>query len=319
MNHKPGETFEYSNMNYDILGLIIQKVSHQSYTSYIKEHVLNPLHMHNTTFKTTSKKGNRDASGYEMIDDNVKKTTPEFNIGDTPSAFMMSNTKDLEKLVKMQLKPSTRDQSIIEQSHQAMSKIEGILNTDSYGAGWFINSSEDIIYHTDTLDNFSSIILLNPKQSYGFVILANSNSPQVMNLAENLNSQILNYDYYTTLEQIIVQSKSIIKTMSIATSVGAILFLILSFIRLYKLKHKHIIYDKRRNSLIIFLIVISFYILLSIVFGLLPLFVLGNASWSFVLSWLPLHAQWLLASLYIFIVMITLWISIVILTRHPKI
>lgn len=40
LNHAPGETFEYSNMNYDILGLIIQNVTHQSYTSYIQKHVL---------------------------------------------------------------------------------------------------------------------------------------------------------------------------------------------------------------------------------------------------------------------------------------
>ena len=57
LNNAPGDSFEYSNMNYDILGLIIQNVSHQSYQSYIKEHILEPLHMRHTSFKTTSKKG----------------------------------------------------------------------------------------------------------------------------------------------------------------------------------------------------------------------------------------------------------------------
>ncbi len=35
LHHKPGEEFEYSNMNYDLLGLIIQNVTKQSYTKYI--------------------------------------------------------------------------------------------------------------------------------------------------------------------------------------------------------------------------------------------------------------------------------------------
>ena len=51
LNHKPGDTFEYSNMNYDVLGLIIQNVSKESYNTYIKDHILEPLHMEHTTFK----------------------------------------------------------------------------------------------------------------------------------------------------------------------------------------------------------------------------------------------------------------------------
>ena len=43
-------------MNYDILGLIIQNVTHQSYTSYIQKHVLAPLKMKHTTFKVNNTK-----------------------------------------------------------------------------------------------------------------------------------------------------------------------------------------------------------------------------------------------------------------------
>ena len=61
-------------MNYDILGLIVQNVSHQSYQSYIKEHILSPLNMKDTTFKTTSKKVN-EASGYELISGDTENHT----------------------------------------------------------------------------------------------------------------------------------------------------------------------------------------------------------------------------------------------------
>ena len=39
LNNKPGDQFEYSNMNYDILGLIVQKVSGQSYSSYLENQI----------------------------------------------------------------------------------------------------------------------------------------------------------------------------------------------------------------------------------------------------------------------------------------
>ena len=318
LNEAPGDAFEYSNMNYDILGLIVQNVSHQSYQSYIKEHILSPLNMKDTTFKTTSKKGKNEASGYELISGDTEKTTPEFNIGDTPSAFMMSSTKDLENWIKMQLEPSDKTRSIVEQSHQAISKSEGIADANGYGAGWFINSNDHTIYHTGTLDNFSSEILLNPKKSYGIVVLANMNSSQVTNLTDNLNSQILNNEHYTTIEQKIDQSANFNHTITILSCIGTFIFLILSLSRLNKLKLKRIVYDKRKIAFISFLLLLTLFVLFSIAIYLLPLFILGNASWTFVLSWLPIHAKWLIASFYIFMLMIMIWLSVVILTRQPK-
>jgi CubicO group peptidase (beta-lactamase class C family) len=43
--HEPGEVFEYSNANYEILGLLVQTVSGQSYEAYLQEHIFRPLDM----------------------------------------------------------------------------------------------------------------------------------------------------------------------------------------------------------------------------------------------------------------------------------
>ncbi len=40
-----GETFQYSTINYSVLGLIVQTVSGQSYESYIQDNVFDPLEM----------------------------------------------------------------------------------------------------------------------------------------------------------------------------------------------------------------------------------------------------------------------------------
>lgn len=49
---KPDSKFEYSNINYILLGQIIEKVSGQSYTDYVQAHILDPLGMKNTYFGT---------------------------------------------------------------------------------------------------------------------------------------------------------------------------------------------------------------------------------------------------------------------------
>ena len=144
------------------------------------------------------------------------------------------------------------------------------------------------------------------------------NSSQVANLAENLSSQILNNDHYTTIEQKIDESKSFNHTITIITGLGAFMFLLLSLIRLNHLKHQRVIYDKRKVPFITFLLIITLFVILSIAIYLLPLFILGNVSWTFVLSWLPAHAKWLLTSVYLFLLMMMIWLSINVLTRHPK-
>ena len=39
-------------MNYNVLGYVVEQVSHQSYEAYIHQHILTPLHMQQTYFKT---------------------------------------------------------------------------------------------------------------------------------------------------------------------------------------------------------------------------------------------------------------------------
>jgi len=42
MNSRPGQSFKYSNANYETLGLIVQIVSGQSYEEYVKQHIFIP-------------------------------------------------------------------------------------------------------------------------------------------------------------------------------------------------------------------------------------------------------------------------------------
>lgn len=46
----PGTSYQYSNTNTVLLGLVVQKVSHQSLPVYIKRHILEPLRLTHTSF-----------------------------------------------------------------------------------------------------------------------------------------------------------------------------------------------------------------------------------------------------------------------------
>jgi len=66
LNHPAGEVFEYSNANYDILGLIVQTVSGQTYGSYIQEHIFLPLEMTNAFTSETEAMAQGLATGHRF-------------------------------------------------------------------------------------------------------------------------------------------------------------------------------------------------------------------------------------------------------------
>jgi CubicO group peptidase (beta-lactamase class C family) len=45
---KPGEQFEYSNVGYDLLRILVETVSGQSYASFLEQNIFEPLEMSNT-------------------------------------------------------------------------------------------------------------------------------------------------------------------------------------------------------------------------------------------------------------------------------
>jgi CubicO group peptidase (beta-lactamase class C family) len=61
----PGRLYQYSNSNYDTLGLVIEAVSGQSYADYMQEHVFAPLSMTHTHASEAAAKHNGLATGHQ--------------------------------------------------------------------------------------------------------------------------------------------------------------------------------------------------------------------------------------------------------------
>ena len=291
LHHKPGEEFEYSNMNYDLLGLIIQNVTKQSYTQYITDHWLKPLQMKHTTFKQTNYKSKHDAIGYELQGSTPVVSKPEFNLWDTPSAYMMTSTEDLEHWIKFQLNPPDKYKSLVQQSHKNLSSTIGEPNANAYASGWFTNNDEHLVFHSGTLDNFSSFILLNPKQNYGIVVLANLNSEYVPKLVEHLNTQIVNNTHYTTVASTLNHYKGQFNIVTVLMTTLILLAFIFSAYRAWQMRHGQILL--RRSKRIAVLSWLSLCICIALVLALyaLPYLILGSNNWSFVLTWLPIEIK----------------------------
>ena len=62
---KPGTQFKYCNVNYILLGLIIEKLSGQPWQQYVQEHILDPLGLKHTYFASLNSPAGRAPGHYK--------------------------------------------------------------------------------------------------------------------------------------------------------------------------------------------------------------------------------------------------------------
>ncbi len=68
----PGSAMAYSNSAYFLLGLIIEKVSGQTYEQYLRQHLFEPAGMRDTRYCSTSAIVPRRAHGYDFRNDTLR-------------------------------------------------------------------------------------------------------------------------------------------------------------------------------------------------------------------------------------------------------
>jgi len=150
LDFQPGEKWSYCNTGYNLLGILIHRVTGKAYGDFLRERIFAPLHMDATrVFSWTEIVPNR-ASGYDLVDGVWK------NAGSWMSSTVMTgadgglltNVLDLAKwdaalYSDMVLKRSTRDAMWTPLAIGTGSASAGAI-------GWFVADAHGhrILYHT---------------------------------------------------------------------------------------------------------------------------------------------------------------------------
>lgn len=151
----PGEQYNYGTVNYDVLGLVIEIVSRQSYEDFMREQVFLPLGLHQTyVYKEDAQATGQLAQGYRS---SFFITTP-FNApdyaGNKPAGYIISNTKDMARWMGIQM-GIVQDipeifHRVIEKSHRGDMSVSAV-NDMYYAAGWSVNAEQTFIEHTGVI------------------------------------------------------------------------------------------------------------------------------------------------------------------------
>lgn len=174
----PGSKFDYSNSNYVILALIIERLTGLTFRDYLKQYIFDEIGMQNTTvFNEEQPIVPNRAYGYEKSENSWKCCYVDTLA--TGCANVFSSLLDLkkwddalysDKLLSEDTK-STIFKPGLDSSGNALTEFWG-----GYSYGWMIQDrcGEKTIWHTGGDAGFRSIIIRFYEKEFSVILLCNS-------------------------------------------------------------------------------------------------------------------------------------------------
>lgn len=179
-----GSAWEYSNSNYQVLGLIVEAASGEPYADYIQQHVFDPLGMrHSYTSKAAAQPdGLAVGHQYWFL---IPIAAPDVPIpqGSLSAGLLISCAEDLARYLTTLLNGGRYGdvQILSPESIAELLRGEGEVNVygqslGRYGMGWWVDKlgQTKVAWHSGSLPDFSAYMALLPEQEKGVVLLFNA-------------------------------------------------------------------------------------------------------------------------------------------------
>ena len=192
--------FDYSNENYALLGVIIERTSKMSYAEYVEKNIFTPLQMNNS-FADLKKVTNHNnvAIGYSYKNKNGKLidgTRHKFQTKDyylSPFGGIYSTTRDLYTYLK-----AINEHSVVNENTQKLlyQKQATRFETDNrsmhYGYGFYINKRVRTVFigHGGTYPGVGSHCYYYPETDHYIIVLSNYGARFSSIVADHIESLI---------------------------------------------------------------------------------------------------------------------------------
>jgi CubicO group peptidase (beta-lactamase class C family) len=182
----PGRVFSYSNPGYALAGLLLQEAARQPYADAMKEILLAPLGMANSTFRPTEAMTHPFSQGHKVEENGDRVVVRPFSDDSRqwPNGFLMSSARDLSRFVVAFLNSGAIEgkevipPAVIARLMTPVAEIPYDLpdmKHPRYGYGLFLHEWRGlaIAEHAGTMPGFTSVLKMAPSERFGIVLLAN--------------------------------------------------------------------------------------------------------------------------------------------------
>ena len=181
--------YQYANVNYCLLGDIIEVVSGMNYEQYVEDNVFAPLSMIRSNANLEKAEVSGLITGFRNyfgipIPGAINHPN-EHSWSRMPAGYISSSGTDMARYLQMYLKDG--EGVLSKESIDAIFHESAIIaqTTNRYGFGWKIETNgDDLIYsHDGLVENYLSDMMLLPAKDLGIIMLVNTNDYLVANNA----------------------------------------------------------------------------------------------------------------------------------------
>lgn len=159
--YQPGTKWEYSNLGYLTLGIVIHRVTGEFYGDFLQQRVFRPLGMTSTRIISEADIVPNRAAGYRLVKGELKNqewVAPAMNT--TADGSLYFTTLDLAKWDAALYTEKLLKRSSLDLMWTPVKLKNGETNKGNYGFGWFIDerNGHRCVHHDGSWQGFETAI-----------------------------------------------------------------------------------------------------------------------------------------------------------------
>lgn len=217
-DYEPGKGYQYCNLNFNMVGTIIERTSGERFDQYVKHHVLDPLGLYGG-YCVDSLDKSKFANIYDYNVDSAKfilspnayaprseeianytmgYSTPIFS----PTGGMKISALDLAKYMTMHMNNGKYKGGRIISKRLSKQMQKALSDQEQYGFA-LENTNKlidgvQLVGHTGSAYGLYSAMYFNPKKKFGFVVISNGCDPTYLDGYNKVIKRTMNilFDYF---------------------------------------------------------------------------------------------------------------------------
>lgn len=187
----PGEEYQYSNLGYGVLDHLIERISGEDFSKFMRSEVFLPLGMTRSSVGIGPGLESFTATRYGK--DGLPLPFYDFNHPGASAVF--SSAHDLARFAMFQLKAHLREQrailsdGLIDEMQRRTARTPG----KGYGIGFDVSARNEylVVSHGGNMSGVNTSLQLFPSENLAIVVLSNANSPLTATVADRLANELL--------------------------------------------------------------------------------------------------------------------------------
>ena len=171
MSAPPGQGYEYSNANYETLGLIVQMVSGVSYEDYVRQNIFAPLEMKNSFASQDEALRHGMATGHRWWYGFPVAVTFPYNRSELPAGYLISSTEDMAHYLIAEMNGGRFGNSSV-LSSAGMALTQTAPSRNNYAMGWEVIDIDGrrLVNHDGGTGHFQTSVFFDPKERVGVFV-----------------------------------------------------------------------------------------------------------------------------------------------------